>query len=120
MSKLLTRDQILQADDIRKEVVHVPEWGGDVMVYGLSGRERDQFESGALDLSTGKAVMELVNLRARLCALAIRDENGQHLFSEDDIDLLGKKSASALQRVFETAQRLSAMTSQDVETLTKN
>lgn len=120
MSKLLSREQILNADDIRKEVVHVPEWGGDVMVYGLSGQERDWFESGALDMSSGKAVMDLMNLRARLCTMAIRDEDGQHLFTDEDIILLGKKSASALQRVFEAAQRLSGLTNQEVESLTKN
>jgi hypothetical protein len=27
MSKLLTRDQILQSDDLQQEVVPVPEWG---------------------------------------------------------------------------------------------
>ena len=33
---LLTRDEILAADDIKTEDVEVPEWGGDVRVSVMS------------------------------------------------------------------------------------
>ena len=42
----LTRDQILAVSDIQTEEVHVPEWGGTVLVRGLTGAERDEFEAG--------------------------------------------------------------------------
>jgi hypothetical protein len=41
---VLTKEQILSADDIKTETVLVPEWGGDVIVRGLSGVERDAYE----------------------------------------------------------------------------
>ena len=34
---ILTRDQILQAQDIQREVVSVPEWGGEVLVVYRDG-----------------------------------------------------------------------------------
>jgi hypothetical protein len=48
------------------------------------------------------------------------DESGKRLFPDADVRELGKKSASALQRVFEVAQRLSGLSNADVEELTKN
>lgn len=120
---LLTREAILTADDLQVEVVEVPEWGGTVRVRGLTGAERDAFEASVIDLaSNGRRapVMNLVNLRAKLAARCIVDEQGIRLFSDADIAALGQKSAHALQRVFEAAQRLSGLTKEDVEELEKN
>jgi hypothetical protein len=117
----LTRDQILTAPDIRREEVQVPEWGGTVWVHGLTGAERDAFEASIIEQRDAKTVnIRLANLRARLCAIAIRDDLGKRVFSDADIAELGKKSAGALQRVFEAAQRLSALADGDVDRLAKN
>ena len=37
---MLTRKQILECADIPTEIVKVPEWGGEVLVKGLTGAER--------------------------------------------------------------------------------
>ncbi len=42
---LLTKDDILGADDLATEDVEVPEWGGCVRVRALTGTERDAFEA---------------------------------------------------------------------------
>lgn len=115
--KILTKDEILQADDIRKEEVKVPEWGGSVWVKTMSGKERDQFEAGII---SGKGQRDLRNLRAKIVSVSVVDESGKRLFSSEDALGLGDKSAKALDRVFSVAQRLSGLTPQDVEELTKN
>lgn len=112
---LLTRDAILQVQDLPCEIVAVPEWGGDVYVKGLSGKERDSLESTMLQ-NKG----DYNNLTARLAALTICDEQGNRMFSDKDIEALGRKSAAALRRVVEKAQELSAVSQSDVEELTKN
>ena len=48
------------------------------------------------------------------------DENGNRLFGDKDHKELGQKAASALDRIFETAQRLNALGNEDVEALVKN
>jgi len=58
---LLTRDQILQAQDIARETVSVPEWGGSVLVRGLTGQERDAYEATIMRLNGTNAQMNLVN-----------------------------------------------------------
>lgn len=117
---ILSRDQILGADDIQTEKVPVPEWGGDVYVRGLSGKERDQFESSLVEFRGKHRTLRLQNVRARLVALSAVDDEDRRLFTDADVELLGRKSAAALERVASTAQRLSGLSDEDVEDLSKN
>lgn len=118
MTPLLTRDQILSASDLTFEIVPVPEWGGDVRVRSLSGKERDAFEASILTIrSGGKTRLNPADMRAKLVSRCIVNENGERLFTDADITMLSAKSAAALQRVFEAAQRLSGLSDQDVEEL---
>lgn len=117
---LLTREQILAVSDIVSERIEVSEWGGEVIVKSLTGTERDQFESKILELKDKGYKVNLANARANLVALSLVDENGLPLFTLKDVELLGKKSAAALDRVYSVAARLSGLTEADVEDLTKN
>jgi hypothetical protein len=114
---LLTRDAILGADDRRTEDVEVPEWGGTVRVRALSGAERDAYEASLVQFrGDGTQKLTLANARARLVYLSACDEEGERLFTkEQDVNALGKKSASALQRVWEAASRLSGLKDEDVK-----
>lgn len=120
MAQYLTREQILAADDLLTEDVAVPEWGGTVRVRGLTGAERDAFEQGTIEQRGRKVKARLVNIRARLASLCIVDEQGQRLFSEADMVELGRKSARPLDRVWDTATRLSGMSESDAEDLELN
>lgn len=117
---LLTKEQILRVKDIETRTVHVPEWGGDVMVRGMTGIERDQFESKILDQSGKKAKVNLQNARARLVAITVVDEAGDRLFTENEVVLLGTKSATALSRVYDVAAALSGISDEDIEELLGN
>lgn len=117
---VLTKDAILEAKDLKDETVEVPEWGGSVIVRCLTGTERDAFES-SLFKGNGKNQQEnFENLRAKLLVLAIIDEDGKRLFSKKDIDDLGRKSVSVLDRLFHVARKLSGIGQEDVDELTKN
>jgi hypothetical protein len=114
---ILTKEQILQADDITVETVPVPEWGGEVIVRTMTGTDRDIWDNL---LFKGGSDDFLDNTRARLCACTIIDENRNLLFSEDDIIELGKKSSLALNRVFDVAKNLNGLGSKEIEDLAKN
>jgi hypothetical protein len=119
----LTRDAILQAPDLPGEDVAVPEWGGTVRVRGLSGAQRDAYEASMVIMPQspgGKPKMNMENARAKLVAMCIVDENGSPLFTLADVEALGRKSGSALNRVYEVAQRLSGLTKADMEEIEKN
>lgn len=117
---LLTKQQILDAQDIKTETVSVPEWGGEVRVRALSAAERDQFEDKVVKRDGKRSRVVLTDIRARLAAICMVDEAGKRLFSDAEMAELTKKSAAALQRVFEVAQRLAGITDEDTEELEKN
>lgn len=122
--KFLSRDDILLADDIAYETVDVPEWGGPVRVKSLSGTERDEFEASVTQMHTVRGRQEqtvvLRNVRAKLAVRCIVDADGERMFHDSDIGMLGKKSAGALDRVVEACQRLSGLTDEDVQDLAAN
>lgn len=108
--RMLTRDQILMCDDLPRETVQVPEWGGEVQVRTMTGADRDTFEASLI----GKEG-RLENVRARLVSLALCDESGVRLFNDSDVIALGQKSAKALDRVFTVAQRLNGIGADQVD-----
>lgn len=112
---VLGKDAILAAADIQPELVDVPEWGGQVYVRGLTASERDQFEFAVVRARDGQA--KRVNIRAQLVAWGLCDEAGHRLFSDAEVAQLGRKSALAMERVFDRVRHLSAMTDEDVAEL---
>ena len=121
---LLTREAILQADDLPRELVEVPEWGGSVFVRTLTGSERDAFEAESVVFHPkGQSEPNMESLkqtRARLCARCICDEKGQRLFTDEDVSALGAKSGAALDRVYEVAARRNKISQKDMEELEGN
>tara|TARA_R110002020_G_scaffold273792_1_gene488961 strand:+ start:7857 stop:8204 length:348 start_codon:yes stop_codon:yes gene_type:complete len=114
---MLSKDAILKADDLPKELVDVPEWGGSVYVRTLRGNERDNFEQS---LVGKKQKTSLENVRARFAVLTICDESCTRLFTDADAKALGEKSAAALDRVFAVAQRLNGFSEKDASELSQN
>jgi len=117
----LTRDEILAAGrKLKQEAVEVPELGGTVIVREMTGAERDSWEASVLDTSGPDPKPNLENTRAKLLVRTVVDEQGERLFTDDEIDLVGALSAGALDRLFAVAARLSRISAADVEELTKN
>lgn len=118
---LTTKSAIMAAADLKTEEVPVPEWGGEVLVQSLSAAERDRFEQSCVTQDKkGNQRTNLANFRARFVALVLVDESGRRIFTDTDVLDLGTKSAAALERVFKAGQRLSGMSDEDVEELTKD
>jgi hypothetical protein len=115
MGSYLGRDAILKAAALKTEDVPVPEWGGSVLVRELRGRERDEWEA-SLAVQRGKQMVpDVANMRAKLAARVIVGEDGEPLFTQQDVAALGELSAAALDRVFEVASRLSGLGEAAVE-----
>lgn len=102
-ASILSREDILNANDACIEVVEVEEWGGSVRVKAISAKDREILEKefSATNLPP--------NMRARLVAMSVVDSNNNNLFTYDDIEALGKKNATAIDKIFTVAKRLSKM-----------
>lgn len=114
------RLQIIDADDTVIQRIPVPEWRMNVYIRGLTGTELDSFQASMFDAKTDNQQVNLTNLRSKLMVRAIVNVSGQRLFSDREIELLGRKSGAALNRLFLQARELSGLTQETVDELTKN
>lgn len=113
---LLTKSAILGASDLPHEDVPVPAWGGSVRVRTMTGLERDQFRA-AIASEDGVPVGKF---SAALLAAACIDENGERLFTMEDMEALQAKSASSLDAPAAVAMRLNGLGATAVEDAVKN
>jgi hypothetical protein len=117
---MLTRDNILSASDLAHKAVPCPEWGGDVLIWTVSGAELTAWEFAQVGRSDEDRERNRALTMANLVCLTARDENGNRLFKDSDAAALAGKSARALYRCFRVAQRLNGLRADDFEELEKN
>lgn len=122
MSKLLTKEQILGADRRKSVDVPVKEWGGSVRLKELTADERDMWENEAFSISQdGKsAKFNPQHTRARLVVRCIIGEDGKRMFTDDEVAAVGSLSAGSVQKLFNAAQKLNAISASDMEELEGN
>jgi len=124
MSKYLSRDAILAAQDFKTEEVPVPEWGGVVLVRELSAQDFDSVgfpmvkESGEIDARGARG------MNVKIVSLSIIDEEGNQLFTPKDVRALGERAIAPIRRITAKVMELSGMTVAEGEpeegTATKN
>ncbi len=117
---LLSAEQILAAQDLEAIDVPVPEWGGSVRLRMMNAGERDEYESIAIEANDTDARTWRRRMRARLLCFTIVGEDGELLFSQEDIEALAKKGVRPVQRLYNVASRLNALTLSDEDELAKN
>ena len=111
--KILTRDEILEAEDIQIWEVEVPEWGGVVLCRSLTAAQVERVQNKF----KGKGMK---GVTAALVAMACVDDAGKRLFHQSDLDKLSGKSLSACTRVLKVIMEQNAMEEEDLEELAKN
>jgi len=116
---MLTKENILGANDLLIRDVDVPEWRGVVQLRSLPGTERDLFENTVQKRKVG-ANLELKGLKVLLLSLTIIDGEGKLMFSESDLDKLNSKSAKVINKLFEVATEMNGIGEEAVEELRKN
>lgn len=119
---MLTKENILKAKDTTIKTINVPEWGGDVGVKKLSGKERDMFELSMQKRTRGRpqGEMDTLGVKAELLVLCLVDEQGTSLFNPTDIAALNDKSGDVIDRVFDVARTLNGLSKADIKELEKN
>lgn len=114
---LLSKDQITAADDRAFEDVDVPEWGGTVRVLGMSGTERNAYQSSLVVIGTnGKPQrVNLTDQLAKLVGKCLVGEDFERLFTDKEVAALGRKNGAVLDRLADIAKRLSGLDEKAVE-----
>lgn len=116
-----TAEEIFEVDDVKVEVVAVPQWGGKkVRLKMMTAAERDAFEASTVETKRGRQKPNLDNLRARLVARCLVNSAGERIFQSGDVVRLGRKSAQAIDFLFQKCQDLNGFTEKDIEDLTED
>ena len=102
------RRKIQEADDESFEDVDVPEWGVKLRVSSLTSKERGRYLKQAYDPKTESIDWERI-MTSLVIACATDPESGERIFTSTDEAWLQGKSAAAVDRVFEVAQRLNKL-----------
>lgn len=116
MRRLLTRDQVLAAADLRTEDVPVPEWGDDagVRIKVLTVAEHRQF-TRRLPENADDA-----EISAQLMVACCVGEDGTPVFTPADVEALLAKSAAAVKRIGRAAMELNGLSARAQEDARKN
>ena len=114
---ILTRAAILETADREFADVEVPEWGGSVRVAMMSAAQRDAWEDYLRSSPAGEIP---ANTRAFLVVMTAVDEALNPLFTADDAEALGSKSADAVERVALAASKLNKIGKQEIADAEKN
>lgn len=123
---LLSRNQILEAKDIKTKDIEVKEWGGTIRIKQLSAKEYNDItmnmvnirKMAAKQLSSKKnsdenledAINELAikNQKILLLIKSIVDENMKPLFTEADLELLYQKNTNVIDKIIAEIEELNA------------
>jgi hypothetical protein len=102
----LTREQILNLDDIQVKEIDVPIWGKKVYIKQLTRGQQDtylkrQFGTAQMKQDRQAKAQEFKNWElyghdAWLCAKGICDEKGNRIFDDADIKDLKTKNGEAI------------------------
>jgi hypothetical protein len=113
----LTADAIRAVDDLVYEDVEVPEWGGSVIVRGLTAKERDNYDREIIrvDNHGNTSLGRLENLRALLVVRCLVNEDHTRMYRDADAKWLGEKSSKVIGELYDVAARLSGMRAEEVE-----
>lgn len=113
------RDDILARTVLPVETLYVPEWDAMVHIRTLTATEKTAFEIGQLARNARDHDETLRLLKVQLLSLTIVDEAGQRVFTDDDIEAIGRLHTLAVDRCFRVAQRLNLEVG-DIGELSKN
>lgn len=110
-------DDLWAVDDVKIITVLVAEWNKKVRLKMMSAAERDAFEASTIDTKGGKNRPNIANLRARLVSRCLVNAEGDTIFKSGDVERLGRKSARAIDFLFQKCQELNGFTEADIEEL---
>ncbi len=114
----LSREQLLKPAAVPVEVVTVPEFDGTVSIKGMTARQRSKFEEQFTTAAGNPNRKRRAQMRERLIVACCVDDDGQPLFTEEDVPAIGDMPAVVIEPLVDACQRVVGFTSADVESLT--
>lgn len=124
MSKRTVIEAAVFLKPLERKIVDVPlpEFGKDVVVpvWSMTARERSEFDEQFRDPQTGALLESAGTFRERLVVQHCRNDDGTPIFTIADVAALGEQQAAVVERIVDTACKISAFSATDVERLEGN
>jgi len=108
---ILSAADIAAVQDLKRETLPAPEWGGELLLQELTGRQREQLLAWLRNLPDDDPSAVTHGYRERVLAMSLINEDGTPLFSdlEEGVAVLGAKSNPMLVRAADAALTLSSL-----------
>jgi len=114
---MLSREEILAADDLPREPVPVPEWGGDIWVSMVPAGDMQAY---ARWYGEAKEAGDTSQSEARIVVMCACDRAGAALFDPDDVPAVAAKNPEVIRRLAAAALRVNDATDKAGEELEGN
>lgn len=112
------RQKILEAKDIKRETIHIPEWGVELLLKGLSGTKRGRLVKTCTDRQGN---VDYEKLQPLLVLNGAYDPETEDLvFGDADRDALGEKNSGVIERIAQKISELSGFNQQALDQAIKN
>lgn len=115
----LTREDVLGADDLKREPVDAPEWGGTVWVQELSAADAMEYDVWIFENKEDRASI-MKGMNAMMVMLCACNEEGERLFSNTDLAEINSKAPEPVARIARAAFSINKMRDSDYEDEVKN
>ena len=116
MSKILSKQDILNSRKPKKTLIEVPEWGGSVYIKHLTASIAIEFSQLASDKTLNMANTDMNLLFViKLLAFSIIDEDENQLFTEDEIKIMLDTEFIALTGMIDKILCINGMSEQAVK-----
>ena len=110
-------DKLKKLKELPSETVAVPILG-NVLIIGMSGVQRDEFEASCMEGRGKKREFNMKNVRAKLVAACAHDPHDREVLFPDATEL-GDIRADILDPLYTSAAKLSGISKDDEEALGK-
>jgi len=117
-----TPEDLLEADDVLTRDVFVPAINKWFRIRALSAAESERYSNSLV--SWNKRGTPQINDRgtamARLVALSVVDAQGKRMFTEEQVQKLGRQHAVIIKPIYDAAREFSALTDEEIDVLEGN
>lgn len=123
---VLDKSSITRVDDQKVTgPISVPEWGGDVYIRSMNGKELEDWEENMYlrVKSAPKGEMNSVRgISAFLLVRTLSDEKGKRLFgnTKEDLDIITSKNGVVVEMLRDVAMDFNGLTPDSIEEAEKN
>jgi hypothetical protein len=117
---ILSRDAILQADDLPAKTFKVAGWKGEVRLKAMSGVLRGQWEQEVDKRRDSEGKVAGDDLAALAVCFSIVDGDGKLLFKPEDAAALNEKHSGIVAQLYREVRELSGIGVNAIEELAGN